>query len=555
MERPVDWLPAINDDTEDCPPFAVVMITEVDVFGNLHFTRYDGSPSPILFFNGEGAIPSVTSIDTAVGAITRTFPATAAYSGVPAPLPGEVWGPVEDTWLLQPEYPGFTILGGAGLGAVNVIEQVGSYTEPSGLYRVRMTATTLGAAYTRTDNTIVADANGALGTIDSVTPAVDNRILLRSGDASAGIYTITALGGASDKFVLVRSSDADTSAELPSGTLVTVSEGTVSADTVWMLTTNDPITLNTTSLVFTQKAPGITSINSLTAAAQTLAVGTAGTDFAISSSADTHTFNLPYASASAIGGKISNLPQAIGGSKYFVDAGGTGGIITGVGSGGSTIEGGTSGAGVIELCAPAAEYYSQYTYCVVFSNVLGATYTGGDYRSNCKIVPDVNSSTDPFPSPPSPALYAAARIEANYYDSGGSSTTTWLTVYNSASEGYAVLNSGTTMDAVYAVSHGGTTYKGVSGTSGGGDTVKGGIITALGSGGGVTIGNPVGGGTGNYILFVDGSGNLAQSADFQWDNTAKSLTLGTSGYLVGSKVGAPTLGTNSTIAGPYIKDF
>jgi hypothetical protein len=43
---------------------------------------------------------------------------------------------------------------------------------------------------------------------------------------------------------------------------------------------------------------GITAINSLTGASQTLTTGTSGTDFAISSSGTTHTFNLPTASAS-----------------------------------------------------------------------------------------------------------------------------------------------------------------------------------------------------------------------------------------------------------------
>ena len=43
---------------------------------------------------------------------------------------------------------------------------------------------------------------------------------------------------------------------------------------------------------------GITAINSLTGAAQSLVVGTAGTDFGISSATSTHTFNLPTASAS-----------------------------------------------------------------------------------------------------------------------------------------------------------------------------------------------------------------------------------------------------------------
>ena len=42
---------------------------------------------------------------------------------------------------------------------------------------------------------------------------------------------------------------------------------------------------------------GITAINSLTGAAQTITTGTTGTDFAVSSTGNTHTFNLPTASA------------------------------------------------------------------------------------------------------------------------------------------------------------------------------------------------------------------------------------------------------------------
>ena len=50
---------------------------------------------------------------------------------------------------------------------------------------------------------------------------------------------------------------------------------------------------------------GITTLNTLTAATQTFATGTAGTDFAINSLTSTHTFNLPIASGTNTG-KLSN---------------------------------------------------------------------------------------------------------------------------------------------------------------------------------------------------------------------------------------------------------
>jgi len=61
---------------------------------------------------------------------------------------------------------------------------------------------------------------------------------------------------------------------------------------------------------------GITSLNGLTAATQTFATGTSGTNFNISSSGTVHTFNIPDASASARG-LVNTTTQAFSGSKSF----------------------------------------------------------------------------------------------------------------------------------------------------------------------------------------------------------------------------------------------
>ena len=76
---------------------------------------------------------------------------------------------------------------------------------------------------------------------------------------------------------------------------------------------------------------GITAINSLTGAAQSLVVGTGGTDFGISSATSTHTFNLPTASASNRGALSSGDWSTFNG-KFNTPTGTTAQYVRGDGS-------------------------------------------------------------------------------------------------------------------------------------------------------------------------------------------------------------------------------
>lgn len=102
---------------------------------------------------------------------------------------------------------------------------------------------------------VATTANVALATalengdaIDGITLATGDRVLVKNQSTGSenGIYVVQSSGAA------VRATDADASSEVTAGLFTFVEEGTANGNTGWVLTTDNPITLGTTALVFTQ---------------------------------------------------------------------------------------------------------------------------------------------------------------------------------------------------------------------------------------------------------------------------------------------------------------
>lgn len=111
-------------------------------------------------------------------------------------------------------------------------------------------------------------------TIDGVAVVAGDRVLVKNQTTASqnGIYVVAA--GAWS-----RATDADSNAEVTAGMFTFVTEGTTNADSGWVLTTNDAITVGTTALAFAQfsGAGQITAGAGLTKTGNTIDVVTAST--------------------------------------------------------------------------------------------------------------------------------------------------------------------------------------------------------------------------------------------------------------------------------------
>lgn len=223
-----------------------------------------------------------------------------------------------------------------------------------------------GTNFTRTS----ASGNGYVASF--ITDAGDPNILsIPGGNFNLEFYFNTSSGGGSPQFYAeLYKYDGTTLSLIASGS--TNPEGITNGTTVdsyfttlgvpitsmaltdrlavriYVITSGRNITLHTEDnnlcQVITTISTGLTAINGLTAQVQTFATGTSGTDFNISSVTNTHTFNIPDASATARG-LITASAQTLAGIKTFGNGTSAGEI--------RLLEGSGSGSNYVALKSPA----------------------------------------------------------------------------------------------------------------------------------------------------------------------------------------------------------
>ena len=141
-------------------------------------------------------------------------------------------------------------------------------------------------------------------TLDSIALSVGNRVLIKdqSAEEQNGVYTVTTVGTISTNWVLTRATDFDNSpgTEVSPGTFFFVEEGTTQADNGYVISTENAITIGSSSIMFSQfsGAGQITAGEGLTKTGNTLNV--VGTNNRIDISADAIDISVNYVGQSSI---------------------------------------------------------------------------------------------------------------------------------------------------------------------------------------------------------------------------------------------------------------
>ena len=151
-------------------------------------------------------------------------------------------------------------------------------------------------------------SGGAPATVDGTSLALRDRVLVTAQTTGSenGIYYVTTVGAGSNG-TWARSLDADATGEIKAGTIIMITEGTTYADTQWKLTTDDPITVGSTTMTFARNgnaAFGVVAVSGQSdlvsdTIGDTLTV-VAGTNLTATTAAGTDTITLTPSLAPAL---------------------------------------------------------------------------------------------------------------------------------------------------------------------------------------------------------------------------------------------------------------
>ena len=178
-------------------------------------------------------------------------------------------------------------------------------------------------------------SGGAPDTVDGVTLVAGDRILVagQSTGSQNGLYDVATLGTGSNG-TWARTADGDVTGEIQAGMIVMVTEGDTYKDSQWKLTTNNPIVVGTTALVFEQNtglafgniyANGTAILSNTASGTVTLA---AGDNIAITGNNTTKTVTIGVVglSLNSISNGTSNVNVVSSGGNVTVGVGGTSNI-------------------------------------------------------------------------------------------------------------------------------------------------------------------------------------------------------------------------------------